>query len=250
MSDHTSRTCLPPEPPFSDSDLQWLAALSGQADAGPDSPSAREGRLLRDALDLHAAEQAEAAQGDLAPVSTDDALEAQFQALLRRARAEGLLPATSAETAAAPSVVPTDQPAPGTVALRPVPPVGAGSALVVPPWRRPVLWGGLAAGLLATVLLGQSGLLREQGRIYGPPMQTSGTEGRQMLRVAQPRQTAEALAAQLGAAGLKNGLFQDGRRFGVDVNLTAADLATAAPAFGAIGLQPAIGFNRVQFEPR
>jgi len=56
--------------------------------------------------------------------------------------------------------------------------------------------------------------------------------------------------AQLRAVGLRPGQYQRDKIYIVDINLVASELPLAAPAFQAQGLQPALGFNRVEFSPR
>jgi hypothetical protein len=233
---------------FSDSDRQWLAAVSGNG-VDPASAAAREGFALRTALeqlDLERAAPADAAQ---APES-EAQRRARRDALLQRAIAEGAFErpprAGAAATAPTPPLPATTQAAPTRApASRAAPP---SNVVGFPWWRRRRVALALAASLaLGSVLVTQ--LLDRP--TYGPPPELLGTPANvQRLQAARPRAEAERLAAQLRAAGLRPGLYQRGATYIVDLTLLASELPTAAPAFEPLAIRPAAGFNRVEFAAR
>lgn len=216
----------PSPPEFSDSDLQWYAALSGQAPP-QGSPASREGLALRAALELR--RQEIEADPALAAATSDEAMRQQAQRLRERIAREGIFDrAPPAEPAA------------------PVPPPAASNVVEFPWWRRRGALLAMAASALVAVVLVQQITSQPD---YPPPPAMMGADGLRQLRAAQPRQAAERLAAQLRQAGLRPGLYQRGSSYLVDVNLLAAELPAAEPAFAALGLKPAVGFNRVEIGP-
>ncbi len=209
---------------FSDSDREWFAALSGNAPRDSRSTAAREGAALRVALEQRRQE----IDGDprLAAVTSDIAMEAMRQNLVQRARHEGLF----------------DRTAPATP-----PPSAATSNVVEFPWwrrRRPLL--ALAASLLVGVVSVRELMDRPD---YPEPPEMLGPGGVLRVRVPQPRAAAEQLAARLKQAGLRPGLYQRGKAYVVDVQLMAAELPAARPAFEALGTKAEVGFNRVEILP-
>ena len=221
----------PDKPEFGDSDREWFAALTD--DAAPRDPASRpsrEGHALRAAL----AQRQKEAEGDggLEADASDAANERQLERLLQRADGEGVFdrspPAGTADA--------------GATAPAPTPP---SNVVEFPWWRRRRALVGLAASLLAGVLV----LTQFESAIYPEPPQMHGADGVQRVRAARPREAAERLAAQLREGGLKPGLYQRGKTFVVDVNLLSAERAAAAQAFGALGIEPAVGFNRVEVAP-
>jgi hypothetical protein len=223
-------------PPFSDSDQQWHAALSGELGPENATPAVREGLGLRMALE--ARRQALEADPALAAVIDDAAALRQLASLRQRLAREGVFDRPQPSAAPAPAPVPTPDPTPA-----PVPPPATAQVIAFPWWRRRTALVAMAASvLLAVVVLRQLGT----GPDYPPPQVMQGTGGVQAVRSAQPRQAAEALAAQLRQAGLRPGIFQRGGVYGVDISLLAAELPAATPAFAALGLQPVPGFNRVE----
>jgi hypothetical protein len=210
-------------PEFSDSDRAWFAALSGQATPAPGTAATREGQALRAALAQRIAERS--ADPGLAAATSDEAMQAQLQRLRQRMQAEGTFaPPPPAATAAPPSNV-----------------------IAFPWWRRRVALVGMAASVLAAVLVVQMMGTRAD---YPVPPEMMGADGRQPLQVAAPRPAAEQLAARLREAGLRPGLYQRGGTYVVDVTLAASQLPAAEPGFAALGLKPAPGFNRVEFTAR
>ncbi len=217
----------PDKPEFGDSDREWLAALDGDAtsrDVTTSRPSL-EGHALRTALaQRHKESERNANTGT---VSRDATLEQDLEHLLRRADTEGVF----------------DRSAPDSSAATPDAPPS--NVVEFPWWRRRTAVVGLAASLLAGVLV----LTQFETTIYPEPPQTHGADGVQRVRDARPREAAERLAAQLRDAGLKPGLYQRGKMFVVNVNLLSAERASAAQAFAALGIEPVVGFNRVEVSP-
>ena len=66
------------------------------------------------------------------------------------------------------------------------------------------------------------------------------------LRDKAPKERAEAIAAQLKAAGLSARLYQSGKTFFVDTDLVAEKLEAAAPTLQALGLKDSIGQARIE----
>lgn len=227
-----------PEPPFSDSDLQWYAALSGEALADPESPAAREGQALRIALEQRRQEMA--LDPTLAAARNDESQQRQLQQLRQRVRREGVFdrpPATATIAAPAAPAAPAP-PAPTTAQ--------ASNVIAFPWWRRRGALVAMAASVLMAAVLVQQ--LTSQPDYAQPPAML-GADGVQALRVPQPRASAEQLAERLRQAGLRPGLYQRGKTYVVDVNLMAAELPLADPGFAALRIKPALGFNRVEFSP-
>jgi hypothetical protein len=204
-----------PTPEFSDSDLQWYAALTGDPPRDPNSAAVREGLALRVALEQRRLEIA--ASPDIATATSDEAMQRQLQQLRQRIQREGVF----------------DRPQ-----------AAASNVIEFPWWRRRGALLAMAASVLVAVVLVQQITSQPD---YPQPPTMMGADGIQQLRVAQPRQAAEAWAAQLRQAGLRPGLYQRGTTYVVDVNLMAAELPAAEPAFAALKLKPAVGFNRVEF---
>jgi hypothetical protein len=209
---------------FSDSDREWFAALSGNASRDSRSTAALEGAALRVALELR--RQEIDSDPRLAAVTSDTAMEAMRQNLVQRARDEGLF----------------DRTAPAT------PPPSAGTSNVVEfPWwrrRRPLL------ALAASVLVGLVTVRELMDRPdYPEPPEMLGTGGVLRVRAPQPRAAAEQLAARLKQADLRPGLYQRGKTYFVEVQLMAAELSAARPAFEALGIEAGVGFNRVAISP-
>lgn len=216
----------PSPPEFSDSDLQWYAALSGQAPP-QGSPAAREGGALRAALELR--RQEIEADPELAAATSDEAMQVQLQRLRERIAREGTFDRAPPAEPAAPASPPT-----------------AAKVIEFPWWRRRGALVAMAASVLVAVVLVQQ--ITSQPDYPQPPVMM-GADGLQQLRAAQPRQAAEQLAERLRQAGLRPGLYQRGPSYVVDVNLLAAELPAAQAAFAALGLKPAVGFNRVEIGP-
>ncbi len=203
---------------FSDSDREWLAALSGKI--APDaarSSAARQGVGLRMALERR--DQAIEADPRMVQATSDDAMQAARLRLLQHARAEGLF-----DRPAAPTTLPTN-------------------VVEFPWWRRRRSFVALAASLLVGAVALRT-LVERPG--YGEPPILSGAGGVLRAVAANPKAAADELATRLEAAGLRPGRYQRGRVYVVDVQLMAAELAAAKPAFDALGLEPAVGFNRVE----
>lgn len=211
-------------PDFSDSDLQWFAALSGETLPDPGSAAAREGLALRMALEQR--RQEVNASPDLAAATSDEAMQRQLHALQQRIQRE--------------RVFERAQPA----APMPPPAPAAPNVIAFPWWRQRGALVAIAASMLVAVVLVQQ--ITSQPDYAQPPVM-SGAEGSQQVRAPQPRQAAEQLAAQLRQAGLRPGLYQRGKTFVVDVNLMAAELPAAKPAFETLRLEPVVGFNRMEF---
>ena len=213
-------------PEFSDSDLQWYAALSGETPRDLDSTAVREGLALRVALEQRRVEMA--ASPERAAATSDEALQRQLQQLRQRIQREGVF----------------DRPQ----SSDPEPPAEAKVSNVIdfPWWRRRGALVAMAASALVAVVLVQQ--ITSQPDYPQPPTML-GAEGIQQRRLPQPRQAAEGLAAQLQQANLRPGLYQRGKTYVVDVNLMAAELPLAEPAFAALQLRPAVGFNRVEIGP-
>jgi hypothetical protein len=214
-------------PEFSDSDRAWYAALSGEQGGDPTSAATREGQALRFALEQRVQELA--ARPELAAATSTEATQRQVEQLQLRAQQEGLF-----DRPAAPDAAPE------------TPPAAASNVVAFPWWRRRVSLVGLAAALMLSVVVVQQ--LDNQAE-FPLPNETYGTDGLQRLRVQKPRDVAVQLAAQLKQAGLRPGVYQRGKVYFVDVTLMASDQAAAAPAFSALQLKPAAGFNRVEIAP-
>jgi hypothetical protein len=204
--------------------LQWYAALSGEPAREPDSAAVREGSALRVALEQRRLEMTANAEG--AAATSDEAMQRQLQKLRQRIRREGVF----------------DRPQP----LEPERPPAASNVIEFPWWRRRGALVAMAASVLAAVVLVQQITSRPD---YPQPPTMMGADGLQQLRVPQPRQAAEAFAAQLRQAGLRPGLYQRGTTYVVDANLMAAELPAADPAFAMLQIKPAVGFNRVEIGP-
>jgi hypothetical protein len=219
----------PDTPEFHDSDREWFAALTGDATPrDPTSRPSRDGHALRAAL----AQRQKEADGDpnLEPEASDASNERQLDRLLQRADAEGAFDRSAPEVSGAAGEAAPSPPS---------------NVVEFPWWRRRSAVIGLAASLLVAV-----GLVSQIERtIYPEPPQTHGADGIQRVGAPRPREAAERLAGQLRDAGLKPGLYQRGKTFVVDVNLMSAERATAARAFGTFGIEPAVGFNRVEVSP-
>ncbi len=207
---------------FGDSDREWLAALSGQIPREEArSSAARQGVGMRAALERRA--QSNEDDPLAAQATSDEAMEHARRRLLERARAEGLLerrasPDTSAS--AAPSNV-----------------------VEFPWWRRRRSLVGIAASVLVGAIALRAVVDRPD---YGEPPILSGAGGVLHARAVDPKSAADELATQLESAGLRPGRYQRGKTFVVDVQLMAAELASAKPAFAALGLEPTVGFNRIE----
>jgi hypothetical protein len=222
----------PDKQEFSDSDRQWFDALSGKA-VDPESKAAREGFAMRVALEQRRLEQQ---RREAAATEADEAAaRARLEKLRQRARAEGLFE----PSAAAPERAPAPAPPPPTPA--------PGNVIEFPWWRRQrrTVFALAASVLLGTVVVTQL----VQRPDYEAPPQMLGTGSVQKVLAPAPRRAAERLAEQLRQAGLRPGIYQRGKTYIVDITLMAAELAAAAPAFATLGLEPAAGFNRVEFGP-
>ncbi len=206
---------------FSDSDRAWFAALSGAPGGAPPSEAERQGQALRVALEQR--RRTHEADPRVAEATSDQAMERMQQQLLGRLRSEGVFAAPPAPAAAPP----------------------ASATVIEFPWwrrRRPLL--AMAASLLVGVVLVDQLANRPD---YGEPPETLGGAAVVAVRAAQPKAAAERLDAQLKAAGLKPGLYQRRKTYVVDVQLMAAEVPAAQPAFQAFGLVPGVGYNRVEF---
>lgn len=212
----------PREP--SDSDRDWFAALSGNAPQDSRSTAAREGAALRVALERR--RQGIDNDPRLAAATSDAAMEAMRQGLLRRARDEGLF----------------DRTAPAA----PLPSTASSNVVEFPWWRRrrPLL--ALAASLLVGVVAVRELMDRPD---YPEPPEMLGAGGVLRVRVPQPKAAAVQFAARLRQAGLRPGLYQRRKAYFVDVQLMAAELPAARPAFEALGIKAEVGFNRVEISP-
>lgn len=118
-----------------------------------------------------------------------------------------------------------------------------------PPRRR---WWPAAAGLAAAMVLAVVLLPRldEEGHVYDEPPAMRGEPRLLPVPAGKPRAAAEGFARTLREAGLRAGLYQKGKVFVVDVDLDAAEVAAAAPAFAPLGAPAAPGLTRVEFRPR
>ncbi len=216
-----------PPPDFSDSDLRWYACLSGAPLADPGPPAEREALAMRMALEQRRHEVG--ASPDLVAAISDEAMQLQLQALRQRIQRDGVF----------------ERAPPAAATLPPAP--AAPNVIEFPWWRRRGGFLAMAASVLVAVVLVQQ--ITSQPDYAQPPVM-SGADGTQQMRVAQPKQAAEQWAAQLRQAGLRPGLYQRGTTYVVDINLMAADLPAATPAFATLQRAPAVGFNRIEFNAR
>lgn len=232
MSDHPGAS---EQRAFSDSELQWFAALSGDPLVDPlSSPSAREGHALRVALAMRT-QELRAAYPDLDAATSEVDTARDWERLSAQLQSEGLL---ERPKAADPLVLVPP------VAAAAMPPAPAPNVIQFPWWRRRQALVGLAASvLMAAVLVYQM----PDRADYPEPPQMLGADGFERVPAAEPHQAAEQFAGQLRQAGLKPGQYQRGKSFIVDITLLASELPTAEPAFAAFGLKPAVGFNRLEF---
>lgn len=206
----------PPAPePAGDADRQWLERLQGKPVAATDAEALWEADALRLALD--AERQAEEADADLEDDTSDEALQHDWERLQFRWKREGLL-------------VPRPKPW----------------------WQRMPAAAGLAAAVaLAAVLLPLQQGDGDGDDRYDPPPVMRGEHQLHWRTVDAPRMAAEAFAEKLREAGLRPGIYRSGKTYTVDVDIKAAELAAAAPAFASAALPPpAAGFTRIEFAPR
>ena len=201
----------PPSPDtFDSSDQQWFDRLQGRLAPASDAEALKEADALRSAI-LQEADSATPAADEAAETA---AAEAGAQRLLFALRREGLI---QAETA----------------------PV----ARKKPVWMVP-------SALAASVLVGFLALQALQnGQVavsFDEPPTMRGQIQTVQLRDKAPKERAEAIAAQLKAAGLSARLYQSGKTFFVDTDLVAEKLEAAAPTLQALGLKDSIGQARIQ----
>lgn len=200
-------TRTPPPEGFSDSDQQWFERVAGKPGPFDDSAAVREADALRMALERERERVADPAAARL----DDDGTQARDWERLQFALArEGLLQPRRR-----------------------------------PRWGWPA-WGGLAAALLVSVALLPWWTSRDDPLYPEPPVLRGGPPV-QSVAVADPRQSAEQLAARLREAGLAPGLFQQDDRFVVDLVLQPDQLLAAAPALQPLGLTPTPGLARFVF---
>ncbi|MBI5719223.1 MAG: hypothetical protein HZC37_16270 [Burkholderiales bacterium] len=214
------------KPEFSDSDRQWLEALRGEG-VDPASPAAREGFALRAALERRRLEME--ARTEPRAEKSDEARQAQLDKLLQRARAEGAFEREQPDSAVLPA---------------PAPPQS--NVIEFPWWRRRRVLVALAASAVIGAVLVTQIVDRPD---YGAPPEMLGHANVQKLKATQPRVAAERMAEQLRAAGFRPGLYQRGNTYVVDIQLMAAEIAVAGPAFEALGIKASAGFNRVEIAP-
>ncbi len=201
----------PPSPDtFDSSDQQWFDRLQGRLAPASDAEALKEADALRSAI-LQEADSATPAADEAAETA---AAEAGAQRLLFALRREGLI---QAETA----------------------PV----ARKKPVWMVP-------SALAASVLVGFLALQALQnGQVavsFDEPPTMRGQIQTVQLRDKAPKERAEAIAAQLKAAGLSARLYQSGKTFFVDTDLVAEKLEAAAPTLQALGLKDSIGQARIE----
>jgi len=228
---------------FSDSDREWLRAVGGEA-MDPDSPAAREGFALRLALEQRRREME--ARSGARPGKSEEARQAQRDRLLQRARAEGLFERGTLDTSAPPGL--EVAPVPTPMPVSPPTPKSAPPSNVIefPGWRRRRALVALAASAVVGAVLVTQLVDRPD---YAAPPEMLGSASVQRHQAVQARATAERLAGQLRAAGLRPGLYQRGRTYIVDIQLLGSELPAATPAFEALGIKPSPGFNRVEVAP-
>jgi hypothetical protein len=112
-------------------------------------------------------------------------------------------------------------------------------------WGRRGGWA-LAAMLVLAVAVA---LLRPQDAAYDEPPEWRGAIPERSIRVEAPRAHAEALVAQLRAAGLGVALYQDGAVLVLDVSVPAERLEAMRGTLEGAGLQPVAGMQRLRVEP-
>lgn len=200
----------PPRNEFSDSDQLWFDRLSGKPVPADqlDSAAVREADQLRRAFQLEEQRQVRADPALRAAVS-DESIRHQWQRLRFALKRKGVLPGAAA-----------------------------------PAWRRWPAVAGLAAALLAAVVL--LPLQRGGEDLDEPP----GLRGEFVLKrqaVADPAARAKAFAAALNQAGLSPGLYRRDKTYIVDIDLKPDRSPAAAPAFRSLGLEAAPGYWRIEF---
>lgn len=202
----------PPRNEFSDSDQLWFDRLSGKAVSADqlDSEAVREADLLRRAIELREKRLAESEPG-LREVVSDESIQHQWQRLRFALKRGDVLPGAA-------------------------PPV----------WRRWPAVGGLAAAVLAAVVL----LQLPRGEDLDEPPTLRGELVLRQQRVAEPAARAKAFAAALTEAGLAPGRYRHEQAYIVDVNLKPERVEAARPAFATLGLEPTAGYWRIEFSAR
>lgn len=195
---------------FSESDRQWFDRLSGKPAVVTDAQAIEEADALTLALQME--RDAEAADTELQEAITDEAIQHQWEQLRFKARREGLL---------------------GTA----------------PTTRRRLLpaLGGLAAALALAAVLVPMLTVQDPG-IDDPPPVLRGDVQTLRKAVPEPARQARALAGDLRTAGFRPGLYRRGQTYVVDVDISAARLTEAQPAFMRLGLEPSAGMVRIELE--
>jgi len=227
----------PPDPrdpeDFSDSDQEWFDRLGPAPRPPAQTPAQREGDALKQAMRIADAKLAQ--RPDIRNALSDEARQRRFQ------RIQASL--ADPEPVVAPPAQPPRPAAPSPGAWSRLRQWLEGS-LLGPRWP--------AAGALAlAVALGTVIVpVWMNDHIYERPEQLKGADDVRQVDAERPRQAAEAFAAELVRAGLKPGLYQRGKTFVVDIDVDRAQLPAASPAFARIGVEPRLGFTRVEFDPR
>lgn len=217
---------------FSDSDLEWYGRLGPGPHPPAQTPAQREGDALKQAMRV--ADESLVQRPEVSAELTDEARRARLAQVKARLAGQA---AVAAPAPAAPNAAP---PSPGWVhRLR----LALEGLLPTPRWPA-------AAALAMTVVAGTVIVPVWMNQpVYELPGELKGADDVRDVAVPRPRQAAEAFAADLTSAGLKPGLFQRGKSFIVDIDVDRAKLFAASPAFTRIGLQPRLGFTRVEFDP-
>lgn len=238
----------PPDPrdpdDFSDSDLEWLDRIGPSPRPPAQTPAQREGDRLKAAMqrvdaDLLARPEVQAALGD-------EARRARLREVMARldAPAADVSPAPAPAPSAAPSPAPSGPDAASSPAAWWRRLSGVFGGLVARPWPAAAA---LAMAVVASTVIVPTWMNQPA---YQRPDEVKGADDVRRVAVERPRQAAEAFAAELSKAGLKPGLFQRDKTFIVDIDVDRPLLAAATPAFTRIGLEPRLGFTRVEFAPR
>lgn len=107
-----------------------------------------------------------------------------------------------------------------------------------------------AASMAGLALLIATRVADDEGLIYENPPTIRGELNVVQRRDATPRRAAEELAADFRTAGLAPRLYQRGRVFAVDIDITADMPPAAWQAVQRAGLRPVRGVGRIEFAPQ
>lgn len=216
-------TATPEPDDFSDSDREWYDRLGPGPHPPARTPAEHEGDALRQAV--RAADAELLARPEVQAALGDEARRARLQEVKAR-------------------LVRQETPAPAA----------PGGWQRLRAWiddlrpRRP--WPAVAALALAVVAGTVIVPVWMNERVYDLPGELRGADDVRRLAVEHPRRAADAFADELARAGLEPGRFQRGKTFIVDVDVEPPQLPAATPAFTRVGLEPRLGFTRVEFAPR